>query len=82
MRTKEYTNPKEAFTLMNQWTGIKNSYETQFQGKNIPRIYITFKDNQPQCASVEYKTNTFAGFYFIDLSDKMLLNQPEKPTLN
>ncbi|MDO8741491.1 MAG: hypothetical protein Q7J54_08075 [Candidatus Woesearchaeota archaeon] len=82
MGTKEYTNPQEAYDLMNRWTRIKTSYETQFHGKDVTRVDILFEGDQPVFASVHYKTGTHIGVESIDLSKKMLLDQPEKPTLD
>ncbi len=82
METREYTNPQEAYDIMNQWTVIKTSYETQFQGKEVTRVDVMFEGDQPIFASVHYKTGTHTGIDSIDLSNKMLLDKPEKPTLD
>ena len=82
MKTKQYTNPQEAYDLMNQWTRIKTSYETQFHGKDVTRVDITFEGDQPRFAAVHCRTNTQTGVENIDLSQKILLDQPEKPAVD
>ncbi len=81
METKEYTNPKEAYDIMNQWTRIKTSYETKFHRKNVTKVDLMFEGNQPRFATVHFRSGTDLGFEVIDLSQKMLLNKPEKQTI-
>jgi hypothetical protein len=82
MKTQEYTNPKEAYDLMNLWTRIKTSYQTQFHGKDVTKVDIMFEGDQPRFASVHYKKGLHIGFDSIDLSNKILLDKPDKPTLD
>jgi len=82
METITYTNPEKAYGLMNQWTRMKTSYKIQFQGKKVTKIDIQFKRDQPRFASVHYKTDTSRGIAYIDLSKKILLDKPEKNSLD
>jgi len=82
METKIYTNPNEAYDLMNQWTRIKTSYGTQFRGKDVTRVEVMFDGDKPRFASVHYNTDSHIGIDAIDLSEKMLLDKPEKSTLD
>jgi len=81
METREYSNPQEAYDIMNQWTQIKTSYETQFQGKNVTKVDIIFEGDRPRFAFLHYTKGFHVGSDSIDLSQKMLLDQPEKSTL-
>lgn len=82
MKTKTYNQPQEAYDLMNQWTQIKSSYETQFQKKNVTKVDIMFDGKQPRFASVHYQTDSHIGVSSIDLSQKILLDKPEKQSIN
>ena len=82
MEKREYINPQEAYDLMNQWTRIKTSYETQFNGKNVLRVCVMFEGDQPRFASVYYKKGIHVGIDSIDLSKRMLLDKPDKPTID
>ena len=72
MKTRQYTNPGEAFKIMNRATDIQTSYETQFLGKEITRVDVHFDGDKPLAASVHYKTRTCIGIESIDLSKKLL----------
>ena len=71
MKTRKYTNLKEAFEIMNKATGIQTSYKTQFQGKEVTRVDIRFDGDTPKFASVHYKTDTHIGVDTIDLTKKL-----------
>ncbi len=78
MKTIRYSDPQKAYKLMNQWTRIKTAYEVQFSGKTVNWVDIMFEDDQPRFASVHYKTDLHVGVHPIDLSQKILLDEPDQ----
>ena len=54
MRCVVYSNPQEAFDLMNKWTDVQNSYETQFDGRKVTAVEVMFEGVQPRCANIQY----------------------------
>lgn len=87
MYHREYTDADEAFRLMNAWTQIQTSYQTQFTGKTVTKVDITFEGemprgpacerNPPVSASVYYTNGTGIGIDRIDLREKQLLPMPK-----
>ncbi len=78
MEKRKYTIPQEAFELMNRWTQIKTSYETEFRGKDITDVVIQFEGEQPRFAHIHYKIDGLTGTESIDLSKNHLLDKPEE----
>jgi hypothetical protein len=81
MEIKEYSNPEEAYKILNSWTQIKTSYKIKFLGKNVTQVKITYQGDQPRFASFNYKTKKGIGCTNIDLSKKILLERSEKPNI-
>lgn len=79
MHKRTYANPREAYELLNSWTQIQTSYETQFRGKKVLDVSVLFQGEQPQFATVHYTIpdRLVLGYEFIDLKNKMLLDAPQ-----
>ena len=67
-----------AFKIMNSWTHLQTRYETQFIGKDISRVDISFKGEQPRIAAVHYTSGLFVGTEYISLAKKGLLDSPNR----
>ena len=74
-----YFDPAVAFTIMNRWTQIKTDYIAYFNNRTVRGVRILFDGEQPTYANVFYETPSGKGVEFIDLSRKMLLDEPDKP---
>ncbi len=82
MYIRQYKDPSEAYRFMNSWTLMQVSYETQFAGRDVTMVEIAFKDSKPKFASVHYRSGIHTGVDFIDLSKKVILDEPRKHTLD
>jgi hypothetical protein len=69
--TITFTDFDVAYALMNQWSGVVTSYETQFRYKNVTKIDISFKGEKPQLASVYYNNGDCIGVDCVDLTSRL-----------
>ena len=77
-----FDNPDEAYNFIKSWTRIKSSYKTKLLGKEVKYVEILVDTkNRPTFANVHYKEGIHTGCETIDLSNKILLDKPEKKTI-
>ena len=81
MERMEFYKPNEAYDFLNRWTIVINSYETEFQGKQVNKVTAYMRDEKPYGASIEYEDGIGKGTTFISFGNQVL-DKPNPRTID